>query len=152
GSWIIAVQLEKEDGVFALTCAIALPKIELIHRRRGGSKINHRNIGGLNFGQVKGEFACQTVMAGDDKNGFAFGQQLAPGAVGNLSDLSPTPGAMQRVLIDWQQMSREFPEHQCVMADEHEREADGHTHDKSHLDRLQPRPPSGVPVTDHEAK
>src|SRR5579862_2988568 len=104
-SWlrIITVQLHNEKRVFPLSSSIARPEIKLIDRKGAASTVNYlvtRCGRSFCFGQVEGEFAGQSIVAGNDKNGLAFGQQFAAGVVSKLRDSSPASGPMQGVLVD----------------------------------------------------
>src|SRR5689334_9411891 len=74
GLWIIAVQFENKNGIFALALAIARPKVELIYWNRANAAINNRRICRVDLRQVERHFTGQPVMGADDENRLSLGQ------------------------------------------------------------------------------
>src|SRR5437870_7766675 len=97
----------EEDGILPLAVSVTGPEVKLIPRPRAGLKIDERGFcdGLLRFREVERDLPHQPIMIGDNKNRFPLSKQLMSRLTSHASRFRPSAHAMERVLIDREQMA-----------------------------------------------
>jgi hypothetical protein len=140
------------EGIMAVALEVILPEMELVAGSICGEAKDERLVidGGFGLWEIEREETGDSVVVGDDEDGFAFGEEAIAGMGDEVGAFLPTADAAEWIEMGWEGSAGEFADPACFVEEDDGGEAEGDSGGEARFDEAGAGDEALVPVEEGE--